>query len=67
MAIKIIGAVIVLQGALWGTLFGTGIATIDNYHGTYGVSIGTNSVYCSVDVTPAEIVGSASCQNGNGF
>jgi|tagenome__1003787_1003787.scaffolds.fasta_scaffold20677518_3 hypothetical protein len=65
MALKIIAAGIVLWGALAGSLFAAGIATIDNYNGTYGVSIGSNTAYCSFDATAqGNFVTSFSCQNG---
>ena len=47
-----------------GTLFGTGVATIDHYNGTYGVSVGGQQSYCSADVTIVDdFVTSFSCQN----
>jgi hypothetical protein len=63
IALKIAAAGIVLWGALVGSLFAAGIATIDNYHGTYGVSVGGDTNYCSLDATFSDdFVTSFSCQ-----
>lgn len=43
-----IGAITTLgAGAILGA---TGLVNVDHYAGTYGVSAGTNSNYCSLDI-----------------
>jgi hypothetical protein len=32
-------------------LLATGLARVDHYAGAYGVSVGTDSAYCSLEVT----------------
>ena len=61
--------VILSAGALaWATasaiLLGTGVATINDYNGTYGVSVSVwPHHYCSADFTvQGDVVASASCQ-----
>lgn len=46
----ILAALAAFLAAALVTALGTGLVTIDHTHGTYGVSIGSDSRYCSLEL-----------------